>query len=47
MPAQSFYMGALNRAIDYSLYGTLTCKQAMDNAAKDTQRELDLRLAGR
>jgi len=46
MPAQSFYMGALNRAIDYSLYGTLTCKQAMDNAAKDTQRELNLRLAG-
>jgi len=47
MPAQTFYMGSLNRAVDYSLYGTLSCKQALDNAAKETQTELNLRLAGR
>ncbi len=47
MPAQSFYMGSLERAVDYSIYGKMTPKQALDASALETQTELDLRLAGR
>lgn len=46
MPAQAFYMNALDNAVDYSIYGVMTPKQALDKATKDTQAELDLRLAG-
>lgn len=47
MPAQSFYMSALGRAVDYAVYGRMTGKQALEKATKDTQAELNLRLAGR
>ena len=47
MPAQSFYMGSLDRAVDYSIYGTMTPKEALEKSTKETQAELDLRLAGR
>lgn len=47
MPAQSFYMTALDKAVDYAAYGRKTPKQALDDATRDTQNELDLRLAGR
>ncbi len=47
MPAQAFYMGALDRAVDYATYGRMTPKEALDKATKETQAELDLRLAGR
>lgn len=47
MPAQTFYMTSLNKAVEYALYGKMTPKQALDHAARDTQAELDLRLAGR
>ncbi|MCL5103802.1 MAG: ABC transporter substrate-binding protein [Armatimonadetes bacterium] len=47
MPAQLFYMGALERAVDLAIYGQKTPKQALDDATVETQRELDLRLAGR
>jgi multiple sugar transport system substrate-binding protein len=47
MPAQTFYMTALDRAVDYCVFGRLTPKQALENATRDTQAELDLRLAGR
>ena len=46
MPAQSFYMGALDRAVDYALYSRKTCKKALDDAAAETQADLDARLAG-
>ncbi len=47
MPAQNFYMGSLDRAVDYAVYGEMSCKQALDKSTKETQAELDLRLAGR
>ncbi len=47
MPAQSFYMGSLDRAVDYSIYGTMTPKEALKKSAEETQAELALRLAGR
>ncbi len=46
MPAQTFYMSALNKAVEYSVYGKKTPKQALDQATKVTQAELDMRLAG-
>jgi len=47
MPAQSFYMGSLDRAVDYAVYGRMSCREALDESTKETQAELDLRLAGR
>jgi len=47
MPAQAFYMSALNRAVEYAIYGRMTPRQALKQAARETQAELDLRLAGR
>jgi multiple sugar transport system substrate-binding protein len=47
MPAQSFYMTELEKVMDYTLYGKMTPKQALDMATKETQTELDLRLSGR
>lgn len=47
MPAQAYYMGALERAVDFALYGQKTPKQALDDATVETQRELDLKLAGK
>lgn len=47
MPAQSFYMGSLERAVDYSIYGRMSPKQALNSSTRETQTELDLRLAGR
>ncbi len=47
MPAQSFYMGSLDRAVDYAVYGRKSCADALAQATKETQSELDLRLAGR
>ncbi|MBP5093889.1 MAG: ABC transporter substrate-binding protein [Abditibacteriota bacterium] len=45
-PAQEFYMGELSKAVEYSLYGVKTPKQALRDARKASQKELDLRLAG-
>ena len=47
MPAQAFYMNSLNRAVDNAIYGKLTPRQALVAAAKETQAELNLNLAGR
>jgi len=47
MPAQNFYMGSLDRAVDFAVYGQLTSRQALRKSAEETQAELDLRLAGR
>lgn len=42
MPAQAYYMGALQRAVDDAIYGKKTPKQALVDARIETQRELDL-----
>ena len=42
MPAQAYYMGALQRAVDDAIYGKKTPKQALTDARIETQRELDL-----
>jgi ABC-type glycerol-3-phosphate transport system substrate-binding protein len=42
MPAQAYYMGALQRAVDDAIYGKKTPKQALADARIETQRELDL-----
>lgn len=42
MPAQAYYMGALQRAVDYALYGKKTPEEALRDARIETQRELDL-----
>ncbi|MDO8589419.1 MAG: ABC transporter substrate-binding protein [Armatimonadota bacterium] len=47
MPAQAFLMSALDRAVDYAIYGKLSPRAALDQATKETQAELDLKLAGR
>ena len=47
MPAQAYYMGALDRAVDNALYGRMTPKEALERSEKETQRELDLILGRR
>jgi maltose-binding protein MalE len=47
MPAIDYYMGSLDRALQFALYGQKTPKQALDDATSETQAELDFRLAGR
>ncbi|MDI6826926.1 MAG: ABC transporter substrate-binding protein [Armatimonadota bacterium] len=42
MPAQAYYMGALQRAVDAAIYGRKSPKQALFDARVETQRELDL-----
>lgn len=42
MPAQAYYMGALQRAVDDAIYGKKSPKQALTDARIETQRELDL-----
>lgn len=44
MPAQAYYMGALQRAVDSALYGRKSPEQALRDAEIETQRELDLAL---
>jgi len=46
MPAQAYYMGALDRAVSLALYGKKTPRQALDDATRETQQELDFTLAG-
>ena len=46
MPAQSFFMQQLDRAVDQALYKQKTPEQALRDAVKETQAELDLRLKG-
>jgi hypothetical protein len=46
MAAQGYYMGALDRAVDNALYNKQTPEQALRQATRDTQRELDLTTAG-
>jgi multiple sugar transport system substrate-binding protein len=41
MPAQAFYMSALQRAVDAAIYGQKTPQQALDDASAETQKELD------
>jgi len=47
MPAQAFYMNSLDGAVDYAIYGRMSPREALRKAGAETQRELDLRLAGR
>ncbi|MCX7017802.1 MAG: ABC transporter substrate-binding protein [bacterium] len=47
MPAVDYYMGALDRAVQFVLYGQKNAKQALDDATFETQRELDFKLAGK
>jgi len=42
MPAQAYYMGALQRAVDAAIYGRESPRQALIDARIETQRELDL-----
>lgn len=42
MPAQAYYMGALQRAVDNAIYGKKTPRQALIDARIETQRELNL-----
>jgi multiple sugar transport system substrate-binding protein len=42
MPVQAYYMGSLQRAVDAALYGKKSPKQALDDAAAETQAELDV-----
>lgn len=42
MPAQAYYMGALQRAVDAAIYGKKSPRQALVDARIETQRELDL-----
>ncbi len=42
MPAQAYYMGALQRAVDDAIYGKKSPRQALVDARIETQRELDL-----
>ncbi len=46
MPAQSFFMQQLDRAVDQALYKQKTPEQALRDAVKETQAELDLQLKG-
>jgi len=46
MPAQAYYMGALQRAVEAALYGQKTPIQALRDAGTETQAELDFILAG-
>ncbi len=41
MPAQAFYMGELAKAVDDSIFGAKSSKQALDEATANTQKELD------
>ncbi|HNT35070.1 MAG TPA: ABC transporter substrate-binding protein [bacterium] len=41
MPAQAFYMGELERAVDDALFGKKTPQQALADATARTQKELD------
>jgi len=47
MAAQGFYMTALGRAVDFAIYGKMTPRQALEQANRESQAELDLRVAGR
>lgn len=45
MPAQAFFMGALQRNVDQALLGEKTAEQALTDATTETQAELDKILA--
>lgn len=47
MPAQAFYMNSLGRAVEFAVYGRMSASDALEESTKETQAELDLRLAGR
>jgi len=49
MPAQSFLMDQLDRAVDHAIHGDMTPEEALRKATEDTQKELDrvLRRRGR
>jgi hypothetical protein len=40
-------MSALGRAVDMAIHGLMTPKEALEEARRDTQKELDRILAGR
>lgn len=46
MPVQAYYMRELQRAVDAAVYGRMTPAQALEQAQKNTQAELDMALAG-
>jgi len=41
MPAQAYYMGAIRRAVDYTLNGLRSPEDALREAQELTQRELE------
>ncbi|HEY3268759.1 MAG TPA: ABC transporter substrate-binding protein [Armatimonadota bacterium] len=47
MPAQAYFMGALDRAVDNALYHKQTPEAALKQATQETQRELDAILGKR
>ncbi len=47
VPAQTFYVSALGRGVDYAVYGVKTSCEALRQATNEARTELDLRLIGR
>jgi len=47
MPVQAFLMRELDRAVSFAIYGKKTPQEALADASRNTQEELDLVLAGR
>ena len=46
MPVQAYYMREMQRAVEASIFGRKTPAQALADARRNTQAELDLALAG-
>lgn len=46
MPVQAFYMQEMQRAVDAAVYGRKSAAEALADARRNTQNELDLVLAG-
>jgi hypothetical protein len=41
MPAQAFYTGELQRAVDAVIFGQKTAKEALDETTMNTQKQLE------
>jgi len=46
MPAQAYYMGAIQRAVDAALYGKKSPRRALEDCTAETQAELDVVVRG-
>ena len=47
MPAQAYFMTALGRAVDFATYNNVNAREALGQASRETQAELDLMVAGK